>query len=198
MSTLICSFDGLHDNRVLRYCADFESHSLHMDTKTEAGEKVSVHFTGLLAHWFENVIQDNILFGMDEITVDVEIPSPKLNNSPPHGRIDTTEREACERKHDFEEINLGFSEAQARAALNKKLKGVRNQLKKIETELDKKRARYDELMELMASEELYADQDKFNAALGEYNGLKQELPKLEDEWLELSTQIEEETARELS
>ena len=67
-----------------------------------------------------------------------------------------------------------------------------------ESELDKKRARYDELMELMASEELYADQDKFNAALGEYNGLKQELPKLEDEWLELSTQIEEETARELS
>ena len=90
------------------------------------------------------------------------------------------------------------AEAQARAALNKKLKGVRNQLKKIETELDKKRARYDELMELMASEELYADQDKFNAALGEYNGLKQELPKLEDEWLELSTQIEEETAREFS
>ena len=90
------------------------------------------------------------------------------------------------------------AEAQARAALNKKLKGVRNQLKKIEAELDKKRARYDELMELMASEELYADQDKFNAALGEYNGLKQELPKLEDEWLELSTQIEEETSRELS
>ena len=70
MSTLICSFDGLHDNRVLRYYADFEAHILHMDTQTEAGEKVSVHFTGLLAHWFENVIQDNILFGMDEITVD--------------------------------------------------------------------------------------------------------------------------------
>lgn len=70
MSTLIGSFDGLHDNRVLCYCADFEAHTLHMDTQTESGEKVSVHFTGLLAHWFENVIQDNILFGMDEITVD--------------------------------------------------------------------------------------------------------------------------------
>ena len=70
MSTLIRSFDGLHDNRVLRYCADFEAHTLHMDTQTEAGENVSVRFTGLLAHWFENVIQDNILFGMDEITVD--------------------------------------------------------------------------------------------------------------------------------
>lgn len=70
MSTLICSFDGLHDNKVLRYCADFEAHTLHMDTQTETGEKVSVHFTGLLAHWFENVVQDNILFGMDEITLD--------------------------------------------------------------------------------------------------------------------------------
>ena len=70
MSTLICSFDGLHDNRVLRCCADFEAHTLHMDTQSETGEKVSVRFTGLLAHWFENVVQDNILFGMDEITVD--------------------------------------------------------------------------------------------------------------------------------
>ena len=40
-----------------------------MDTQTEAGKIVSVHFSGLLAHWFENVIQNNILFGMDEITV---------------------------------------------------------------------------------------------------------------------------------
>ena len=45
-----------------------------------------------------------------EITVDVEIPSPKLNNSPPHGRIDTTEREACERKHDFEDIECGLTQ----------------------------------------------------------------------------------------
>ena len=70
MSMGIQSFDNLHDNRVLRYCTDFEAHTLHMDTRTEAGENVSVHFTGLLAHWFENVVQDNILFGMDEITVD--------------------------------------------------------------------------------------------------------------------------------
>lgn len=70
MSMVIQSFDHLHDNRVLRCCADFEAHALHMDTRTEAGETVSVHFIGLLAHWFENMVQDNILFGMDEITVD--------------------------------------------------------------------------------------------------------------------------------
>ena len=77
MSMVIQSFDNLHDNRVLRYCADFEAHTLHMDTQTEAGEKVSVRFTGLLAHWFENVIQDNILFGMDEIPADVFLNSTK-------------------------------------------------------------------------------------------------------------------------
>ena len=70
MSMVIQSFDNLHDNRVLRYCADFEAHTLHMDTQSETGEKVSVRFTGLLAHWFENVVQDNILFGMAEISVD--------------------------------------------------------------------------------------------------------------------------------
>ena len=44
-----------------------------------------------------------------EITVDVDIPVPKLNNLPPHGRINTTEREACERKCDFEDIECGLT-----------------------------------------------------------------------------------------
>ena len=90
------------------------------------------------------------------------------------------------------------AEAQARAELNRRLKDVKARLKIVETELEVKRARYDELMELMASEELYADQDAFSSALAEYNELKQQIPPLEDEWLELSTTIEEETARELS
>ena len=86
------------------------------------------------------------------------------------------------------------AEAEARAELNKRLRGTKNRLKKVDEQLTKKRARYNELIELMASEELYADQDRFNAALAEYNGLKQELPALEDQWLELSTEIEEATA----
>ena len=43
-----------------------------------------------------------------EITVDIDIPSPKLNNRPPHGRINTTEREACQRKCDFEDTECGL------------------------------------------------------------------------------------------
>lgn len=87
------------------------------------------------------------------------------------------------------------AEAEARAALNKRLKKTKDRLREVEKLLDTKRARYDELMELMASEELYADQAKFSDALAEYNALKKEIPPLEDEWLELSTTIEEETAR---
>ena len=90
------------------------------------------------------------------------------------------------------------AEAEARTALNKKLKSTKSRLAQVEKKLEADRKRYDELMELMASEELYADQEKFNQALAEYNGLKQEIPALEDEWLELSTKIEEETARGLA
>lgn len=77
MNRLICSFDCLHDNRVLSYYTDFETHTLRLNTQTEAGEKVSGCFTGLLAHQFENVTQDNILFGMDEITVEGFLNSTK-------------------------------------------------------------------------------------------------------------------------
>mgnify|MGYP000283689277 FL=1 len=44
-----------------------------------------------------------------DITVELDIPAPKLNNSPPHGRINTTEREAAERKNDFEDIECGLT-----------------------------------------------------------------------------------------
>ncbi len=90
------------------------------------------------------------------------------------------------------------AEAEARAALNRRLKTTKDRLKKVERELESKRARYDELMALMASEDLYADQEAFSSALAEYNGLKQQLPALEDEWLVLSETIEEETERGLA
>ena len=45
-----------------------------------------------------------------EIKVDVDIPGPRLNNRAPHGRINTTEREACQRRCDFEDIECGLTE----------------------------------------------------------------------------------------
>ncbi|WP_154026758.1 ABC-F family ATP-binding cassette domain-containing protein [Olsenella uli] len=83
------------------------------------------------------------------------------------------------------------AEAEARNARSKALRSTKRRLKEVEAALEPAHKRYDELMELMASEELYADQKKFDEALAEYNALKKKIPALEEEWLELSAKIEE-------
>jgi ATP-binding cassette subfamily F protein 3 len=84
------------------------------------------------------------------------------------------------------------AEAEARNAKNKAVAKQKKRLKQVEAEMEPARKRYDELMELMASEELYADADAFDKAMAEYTELKKRLPELEEEWLELSAEIEEE------
>lgn len=84
-----------------------------MDSVFAGGDCVTGPATAIRAIAAGKVAAANIdehLGFRHEITVDVETPSPKLNNSPPHGRIDTTEREACERKHDFEDIECGLTQ----------------------------------------------------------------------------------------
>ncbi len=50
-----------------------------------------------------------------EISVDVIVPDPQLSSNPPHGRINTTERQACERKNDFTCIECGMTDEEANA-----------------------------------------------------------------------------------
>ena len=57
-----------------------------------------------------------------EIEVDIDIPAPRLNNRAPHGRINTTEREACNRKCDFEDIECGLTEEGALAEASRCLR----------------------------------------------------------------------------
>lgn len=56
---------------------------------------------------------DSYLGFCHEISCDVEIPQPKLHNRLQSGRIHLTEREACERKHDWGgvEHNMSLEEA---------------------------------------------------------------------------------------
>ncbi|KXB63449.1 ABC-F family ATP-binding cassette domain-containing protein [Olsenella sp. DNF00959] len=83
------------------------------------------------------------------------------------------------------------AEAEARNAANRALKGERCRLRQVESALEPARKRYAELMELMASEELYADADRFDTCMAEYNALSKKIPSLEEEWLELTEKIEE-------
>lgn len=67
----------------------------------------------------------------------------------------------------------------------------RQRLKEVEAALAPAQKRYQELMELMASEELYADSERFDACMQEYTALSKKIPRLEDEWLELTEILEE-------
>lgn len=49
-----------------------------------------------------------------EITTDIEIPKPNLADRKPCGRVNMTEREASERKHDFEGIEIPMSECECK------------------------------------------------------------------------------------
>ncbi len=141
---------------------------------------------------------DYYLFKRDDLAARAESEvlnqTPQLSGSPSSFPVEknkpAAEKEPSVRKTKEQKR----AEAEARKELNRKMRGTRKKLEATEKDLEKKRARYDELMELMASDELYADADKFNEAMREYNELKQSIPALEDLWLELSSTIEEEEA----
>ena len=78
----------------------------------------------------------------------------------------------------------------AKKAAEEQSKPYKDRVAKLERELEAAQTRYDELMTLMASEELYDDKDAFDKAMSEYSQLKPRLAKLEEEWLELSAQME--------
>ena len=82
-------------------------------------------------------------------------------------------------------------EAERRNAANRRMRNERKRLKEVEAALEPAQKRYEEVMALMASEELYADAARFDAAMQEYEALSKKIPKLEEEWLELTTLLEE-------
>ncbi len=83
------------------------------------------------------------------------------------------------------------AEAEARQRASRQLRKERQRLKEVEAALAPAQKRYQELMELMASEELYADSERFDACMQEYTALSKKIPRLEDEWLELTEILEE-------
>ena len=83
------------------------------------------------------------------------------------------------------------AEAEERNRRNRALKKERDRLKQVEAALEPARKRYEELMALMADEELYNDADRFDDCMKEYTALSKKIPALEEEWLELSEKLEE-------
>ncbi len=81
------------------------------------------------------------------------------------------------------------AEAEARNTLYRSTRERKERLEGVEKELTRFQSRHDELVELMATPELYADRARFDEAMREYADLKGRLPGLESAWLELSEEI---------
>ena len=84
------------------------------------------------------------------------------------------------------------TEAEARNRAYRVLKDERKRLSEVEGELDTSNQRLDLLVGLMADEELYQNKQAFDETLHEYNSLKKRIPRLEEEWFELTSHIERE------
>ncbi len=82
------------------------------------------------------------------------------------------------------------AEAEARNRVYRKLKNERARIAELEAQMEIDDKRHEELVALMADEELYADKERFSAAMAEYNELKARMLSNESEWLELSAMVE--------
>ncbi len=82
------------------------------------------------------------------------------------------------------------AEAEARNRAYRATKEVKVRLAHVDTELSGAQKRYDELVEQMAEPDFYSEKDRFEVAMAEYTALKQRIPVLEAEWLELSEAVE--------
>ncbi|MDR1083047.1 MAG: ABC transporter ATP-binding protein, partial [Coriobacteriales bacterium] len=83
-------------------------------------------------------------------------------------------------------------EAQARNRAYRLLKDDRKRLGELEQQLDADTTRYDELVKLMADEKLYQDKEAFDKTLAEYHELRKRLPRLEEEWFEITQRLDQE------
>ncbi len=82
------------------------------------------------------------------------------------------------------------AEAEARNAQSRALRATKRRLMEVEAALTPAQKRYQELMDLMATEELYGDSEAFDKAMREYTALSKKIPLLEEEWFELTEKME--------
>lgn len=69
MTNNIEEYGLTHDSSIVSYIVDFEKQILQLNTNHH-DEKVIIKFQGLLTHDFKNVVMDNIIFGISQVTIE--------------------------------------------------------------------------------------------------------------------------------
>ncbi len=95
------------------FVAESSAHVDNMDNVFAGGDCVTGPASAIRAIAAGKVaaanIDEHLGFG-HEIEVSIDDPAPALNNRPPHGRVNTTERDVYERRNDFRDIECGMTE----------------------------------------------------------------------------------------
>jgi len=87
-------------------------------------------------------------------------------------------------------------EAQARNKAYSALKNHRKRIDELDRQMEKDSKRMEELMGLMADPDFYVNEDESSDAIAEHALLKKRLFDSEEEWLTLTSELEEEIARQ--
>jgi ATP-binding cassette subfamily F protein 3 len=116
-------------------------------------------------------------------------PSPTAPGRP--GPAQSGEAEAGKKTKEQKRV-----EAEARNAAYRATKDLKKRLTKLDAELATLTKRHADLVARLGDPTLYEDQDVFFATMEEFNIVKQRLPKVEAEWLEVTEKVEELTEAE--
>lgn len=81
-------------------------------------------------------------------------------------------------------------DAQTRQALSKKMAPVKEQIKRIEIDMEKKEARRKEIQDLIADPKIYEDKEALMSLLTEEPALSKEISVLEEKWETLHAELE--------
>jgi ATP-binding cassette subfamily F protein 3 len=87
-------------------------------------------------------------------------------------------------------------EAEARNRAYAALKDHKKRIAQLDSQMERDRARIDELMALMADPDFYTHEDASTDAIAEYAKLKKRVADAEDEWLTLNEELEAEMQRQ--
>jgi ATP-binding cassette subfamily F protein 3 len=82
------------------------------------------------------------------------------------------------------------AEAEARNAAYRATRELKTRLTDLDVRLNRLTKRHAELVDLLAQPSLYEDRDAFFAAMEEFTAVKQELPGVEAEWLDVTERLE--------
>jgi len=119
----------------------------------------------------------------------IALPTDKPLRSKKHAHSDKVSSTASSGPKTKEQKRL---EAEARTRVYRNLKEDRKRLKVLDPELEQAQEEYDRIVEAMADEALYNDKEGFGKLLDRYNELRRRIPRMEEEWLEITARIEAE------